>query len=410
MKHVIFWILSLFCFSSLNSKEYWNQFRGVTGQGHVDSAIPKFWNTNSSNLNWKTTIRGTAWSSPILVNEQIVITNARKLLDGKSLHLEVIALDESTGKVAWKQSLFSYPDLPRIHHKNSYASPTPFFDGDSIFVHFGNLGTASLSSGGDIRWRKVFDYSPVHGGGSSPVIHNDLLIFSADGATDPCIFGIDKKNGDLRWKTIRTSRTKKNFSFCTPLVVSTGDGVQIISPASDYVFSYSLDGKEIWKFNYPGGYSVVPRPVIYNGMVFVSSGYDMPTLYALAIDGVGDVTESKLIWKTSKSVPRNSSIIVIGNLLFMAADNGVISCLDVKNGKTHWIERVGGSCSSSLLHAKGLIYFTDETGKTFVFEAKKSYSLLAVNDLKERTLASLMAYEGSVVVRTEKAVYRFGNQ
>ena len=96
----------------------------------------------------------------------------------------------------------------------------------------------------------------------------------------------------------------------------------------------------------------------------------MPTLYALAIDGVGDVTESKLIWKTSKSVPRNSSIIVVDNLLFMAADNGVISCLDVKYGKSYWIERVGGSCSSSLLHAKGLIYFTDETGKTFVFEAK----------------------------------------
>ena len=134
----------------------------------------------------------------------------------------------------------------------------------------------------------------------------------------------------------------------------------------------------------------------------------MPTLYALEVDGFGDVTEAKLIWKTSKSVPRNSSIIVIGNLLFMAADNGVVSCLDLRNGSTHWIERVGGSCSSSLLHAKGLIYLTDETGKTFVFEAKKNYNLLAVNDLEERTLASLMAYDGSVVVRTEKAVYRFG--
>ena len=406
MKIIFFFIIIPLSF--LKGKEYWNQFRGVTGQGHVDSAVPKIWNANSSNLKWKTTINGTAWSSPILVNDQIVITNARKLLDGKSLHLEVIALEESTGKLAWKQSLFSYPDLPRIHRKNSYASPTPYFDGDSIFVHFGNLGTASLSSAGNIRWRKVFDYTPVHGSGSSPVIYNDILIFSADGAIDPCIFGIDKKNGDVRWKTIRTSKTKKNFSFCTPLVVSTRNGVQIISPASEFVFSYSLDGKEIWKYNYPGGYSVVPRPVFHDGMVFVSSGYDLPTLYALEVDGFGDVTEAKLIWKTSKSVPRNSSIIVIGNLLFMAADNGVVSCLDLRNGSTHWIERVGGSCSSSLLHAKGLIYLTDETGKTFVFEAKKNYNLLAVNDLEERTLASLMAYGGSVVVRTEKAVYRFG--
>jgi outer membrane protein assembly factor BamB len=240
------------------------------------------------------------------------------------------------------------------------------------------------------------------------VVHDNLLIFSADGASDPCIYGIDKKDGNVLWKTTRTSNTKKNFSFCTPLVVSRESGLQIISPASEFVFSYSLQGEEIWKFNYPGGYSVVPRPVFADGIVFVSSGYDRPTLYAIKTDGIGDVTDSKLVWKTSKSVPRNSSIIVMNNLLFMAADNGVVSCLDARNGFIHWIERVGGSCSSSLLHSNGFIYLTDETGKTFVFEAKKKFKLSSVNDLKERTLASLMAYGKSVFIRTEEAIYRFG--
>ena len=41
----------------------------------------------------------------------------------------------------------------------------------------------------------------------------NLLIFSADGASDPCIYGLDKKNGNVLWKTTRTSKTKKNFSF-----------------------------------------------------------------------------------------------------------------------------------------------------------------------------------------------------
>jgi len=133
-------------------------------------------------------------------------------------------------------------------------------------------------------------------------------------------------------------------------------------------------------------------------------------LYAIKADGVGDVTGSKLIWKTSKSVPRNSSIILINNLLFMVADNGVVSCLDATTGATHWIERVGGSCSSSLLHANGFIYLTDESGKTFVFEAKRKYQLRAVNDLKERTLASSMAHNNSVFIRTEKAIYRFDTE
>ena len=404
------WVTFFLLFSLIQVYGEWNQFRGVTGQGYSDAELPKTWNQNSSNLSWRTPLEGTAWSSPILVRDQVVVTNARTLNDGKSLDLEVIFLSELTGEITLRNSLFTYPDLPRIHRKNSYASPTPYFDGDSIFVHYGNLGTACLNTDGKTRWKKVFDYSPVHGSGCSPVVHDNLLIFSADGAGDPCIYGLDKKNGNILWKTIRTSQTKKNFSFCTPLVVPRVRGLQIISPASEFVFSYSLEGKEIWKFNYPGGYSVVPRPVFADGIVFVSSGYDRPTLYAIKTDGIGDVTDSKLIWKTSKSVPRNSSIIVINNLLFMAADNGVVSCLDATTGATHWIERVGGSCSSSLLHANGFIYLTDETGKTFVFEAKREYQLSAVNDLKERTLASSMAYNNSVFIRTEKAIYRFDSE
>ena len=61
------------------------------------------------------------------------------------------------------------------------------------------------------------------------------------------------------------SEAKRKFSFCTPLVISHKGKEQIISPASDYVFSYDLKGNQLWKSHYPGGYSVVPRPVF--GMI-----------------------------------------------------------------------------------------------------------------------------------------------
>src|SRR6056300_514394 len=120
MKYLYVVISSFFFLSFIVLNGEWNQFRGVTGQGHVDTKIPKFWSQNSSNLAWRASINGTAWSSPILVRGQIVVTNARTLNDGKSLDLEVVALNESTGKISWRSSLFTYPDLPRIHRKNSY--------------------------------------------------------------------------------------------------------------------------------------------------------------------------------------------------------------------------------------------------------------------------------------------------
>jgi outer membrane protein assembly factor BamB len=90
----------------------------------------------------------------------------------------------------------------------------------------------------------------------------------------------------------------------------------------------------------------------------------------------------------------------------MAADHGVVSCLDAVTGKVHWIERVAGSCSSSILHAMGNLFLTDETGKTFIFEAQKNYRLLASNDLNEKMLASPVPYKKSLVMRTEKNLWR----
>ena len=86
---------------------------------------------------------------------------------------------------------------------------------------------------------------------------------------------------------------------------------QIISPASDYVFSYDLKGNQLWKSHYPGGYSVVPRPVFGDEMIYVSSGYDRPTLYAVKVDGEGGVTKTHVAWKTSKAVPHNSSPVLV---------------------------------------------------------------------------------------------------
>ena len=69
---------------------------------------------------------------------------------------------------------------------------------------------------------------------------------------------------------------------------------------------------------------------------------------------------------------------------------------------------LGRGWGLSIFHAANLIYLTDETGKTFVFQASNKYEAIAVNDLCERTLASLMAWDETLVIRTENAIYRFG--
>ena len=401
---LLFFYLSLsFLFTGIHG----HNFEGLTGQGHsLDQLnLPLRWNLEEG-VAWQIYLNGKAWSSPICVDNQLLLSNAIQK-DGL-LKLEILSISFESGRIQWRKKLFEYEDLPRIHKKNSYASPTPFYDEGRVFVHFGNLGTACIGLDGDLIWKQKLDYSPVHGSGASPVIFKDLLLLSADGAEEPCLYALDKHTGAIKWKTVRDSNAKKNFSFCTPTVIQEMGTVEIISPASDYVFAYDYNGKQIWKFNYPNGYSVVPRPVYDNGIIYVSSGFDSPTLYAIRSGGQGDVTKSHLAWKTRKGVPRNSSVLVVNGMLFMAADNGVVSCLDANNGQVYWMERIAGSCSASLLLVNGRIYLCDESGKTFIFKAQKEYSLIATNDLGERMLASPITYKGSLLLRTEKGIWRIG--
>lgn len=394
----------IFLFGELD----WNQFRGATAQGHAYTSLPVEWNLDGSNLLWRTKLEGKAWSSPISTGSEIIVSNARVDPARNKLFLEAISINPKTGKRNWESILFEHNNPPRIHRKNSYASPTPLYYSNRIYFHFGNLGTACLEKNGQVVWKKTFNYSPVHGSGSSLTAIGKLLLFSADGEDNPCLYALNKEDGSITWKANRTSRAKKNFSFCTPLVIPAGNSFQIISPASDWCFSYDLNGREIWKSNYRGGYSVVPRPIYYEGLVYVSSGYDHPTLYAIATDGVGEVTKKKVRWRTAKAVPRNSSPVIVNGLLFMVSDVGVVSCLDARTGALKWMERVAGSTSASLIHAGGMIYLTDEEGSTYVFKAKPSFELMATNILNERTLASGMAYGNTLVLRTEVALYRIG--
>ena len=287
----------------------WTEFRGPGAQGHSDAiGLPLTWSP-TSHIAWKAPVAGVGWSSPVVVGDRIFLTSAVSL-SGKEeatadRSLRVLALDAATGKTVWDVELFQ-AKAPRAHRKNSHASPTPVYEDGKLYVHFGHLGTACLNAAnGQTAWAtQSFAYSPVHGNGSSPVLFEDLLIFSADAETEPKVIALDKATGTQRWAFARQSDAKKKFSFCTPLVIDVNGQKQLISPGSGVVNALNpKTGEEIWRCYYDQGYSVVPRPVYAHGMIFLSSGYDKPVLYAIKVDSKGDVTASKRQCRTIPAWP-----------------------------------------------------------------------------------------------------------
>jgi outer membrane protein assembly factor BamB len=219
------------------------------------------------------------------------------------------------------------------------------------------------------------------------------------------VIALNAATGKTVWKTDRKCEAFKKFSFSTPLLITVNEQKQIVSPASDAVTAYDLDGKELWRAKYEG-YSVIPRPVSGHGMVFFSTGYDRPSVIAVRVNGKGDVTDSHVAWTLTKGAPHAPSPLLVGDELYLVSDAGIASCLDARSGMVHWQERVTGNFSASPFYADGKIYLQSEDGVTTVLKAGKTFERLAENELNERTFASYAVADGAIYLRTETQLYR----
>jgi len=242
------------------------------------------------------------------------------------------------------------------------------------------------------------------------------MFLSCDGGDVQFVIALDRETGKTIWKTPRAhvdparlgNRKSKSvpMGFSTPLLVKVDGMVQLISTGADHAAAYDVrNGKEIWWSAYDG-YSLVPRPVAGHGLVFFCSGYNSPVLYAIKLGGKGDVTNSHAVWSLKKGAPLNPSPLLVGQELYLVNDRGVALCLDAKTGKRHWQKRLSGNFSASPIIAAGRIYFLDEAGVTTVVKPGKVYHELAKNHLDARTLASLAPLEGTLLLRSEKHLYR----
>jgi outer membrane protein assembly factor BamB len=403
-------LLTQICLLQLQSAE-WTQFRGPEGNGHaVATGIPLQW-SDSLNVTWKQAIPGQGWSSPVVSDGTIYLTAAVPVDDHEGdFSLRLLSFSAKTGEQLNSVEIFyqEAANAPKIHSKNSHASPTPIIDGDRVYVHFGHQGTACVSREGKILWKtQELAYAPVHGNGGSPIIVDDLLIFSCDGAQDPFVVGIEKVTGKLHWKTPRKSDVSRKFSFTTPILIDVEGARQLISPGSGEVSALDPQtGEELWRVDYGDGYSVIPKPVFANGLVFICTGYNRPNLLAIRPDGRGDVTETHVVWQTDRQAPHTPSLLVVGDELYMVADKGVASCLDTQTGKLYWEERLGGNYSASPLYVDGRIYFQSEDGDTTVIAPGREYHKLATSQLGEQTLASYGVVDNALLIRSEKHLYR----
>jgi outer membrane protein assembly factor BamB len=396
--------LLLWLASSALQAEDWPQFRGPDGQGHsTERGLPIEW-SESRHVRWKAAVAGRGWSSPVVAAGRVWLTTAVTERGGASLR--ALAFDVTSGREIVNVEVFRIRNADLLNLKNSHASPTPVVDGDRVYVHFGASGTAALSTSGDIAWKTRLPYQSQHGNGGSPVLYGGLLIVSCDGSDDAFVVALDRRTGDVRWKTRR--RQPFDQAYSTPMVIRVGERDQLVSVGAFRAAAYDPEtGREIWRVAYGDGFSNVPRPVYGHGLVYIATGFHQPSLLAVRADGAGDVTKTHIAWTLRRGAPLTPSPLLVGDELYVVNDGGIATCLDAKSGETHWIERLGGGAySASPVLAEGRIYFLSEGGVATVTAAGREFRRLATNTLEGETLASMAISAESIFIRTDSHLYR----
>ena len=399
--------------SVLAQAEDWPQFRGPTGQGHAtERGLPLEWN-ETNNIIWKSPVPGLGWSSPTVANGRIWLTTVVESKERRgrvSASLRALAYDVATGRELVNVEVFRLEDAGYVNPKNSRASPTPIVDGDRVYVHFGAEGTAAVSASGEILWTTHLRYESQHGNGGSPALYRDLLIVNCDGnGGEAYVIALDTATGKTRWKTSR--RRPADQAYSTPLVITVGQQDQLVSVGAYRAAAYDpLTGQEIWRVSYGDGFSNVPRPVFGQGLVFIATGFQTPSLMAVRPDGKGDVTRSHVAWTIARGAPYTPSPLLVGNDLYYVSDTGVLSLADAMSGQIVWQQRLGGNYSASPVFADGRIYFQSEEGMTTVIAPGREFKRLAVNRLDGATLASMAVSNGSFYIRTHSHLYRIGGR
>ena len=410
--------------------DHWHQFRGPLATGVAPQGDPPTEWSETKNVRWKVEIPGEGSSTPIVWGNRIFLLTAIKT-DKKSQDVPdpedqpnrpfgivfpnhyhqfvVLCLDRVTGQRLWHNVATEVVPHEGHHPDNDFASSTPITDGKHLWVNFGSRGVYCYDLDGNEKWSKEFGKLQTRlsfGEGSSPALHDGILVTMWDHDGASFMVAQDAATGDVLWKKDRDEKS----AWATPLIVERGGRTQVVTSASNRVRSYDLKtGELLWEC---GGQvsNVTPAPVALDNLVFCMSGHRGSAAFAIPLDKSGDLTDSDdIAWKLDRGTPYiPSPLLYEDRLYFVQSNSGILTSVDAATGKpVIETQRLPGirSIYASPVAAAGRIYFTSRDGATVVIRHGDELEVLATNQLDDPIDASGAIVGKEMFLRGKRFLY-----
>ncbi|MEC9092205.1 MAG: PQQ-binding-like beta-propeller repeat protein [Planctomycetota bacterium] len=422
----------------------WPRFRGPNGSGMASGTqpTPTRWSA-SSNLLWKSKIKGTGVSCPIVVDDKVLVTSYSGYGESRDqvgkmddLKRHLTCFHKKTGKEIWSQTVdpvlpeepFSGMGIPA----HGYASHTPVSDGKLVFAFFGRSGVVAFDLDGNRKWTTDVgkNNSPRGwGSASSPIIYGDYVIVPAT-AESSAMIALDKKTGKEVW-----SQQADGFynSWSTPILSKVDqERVDLVVGVGYEVWGLNpTNGKLRWYAEVHNSESFSSSLVQHEGVIYAIEGRrGGGNGFAIKAGGKKDASQN-VVWK----IDENGSFatpIVYGNRVYHFT-NGTIKCFNSQSGELIYQERLpraarlsdagqngggrfgrmGAAEYASPVGANDLLYYQQPNGNTLVIKMTDQYNLVSSNLItkeNEAFSATPAISEGMIFLRSNKHLYCVGRK
>ena len=422
----------------------WPQFRGIGAAGVAEGfSLPATWNTaDGTNVLWNTRIPGLGLSSPVVWGDDVFISTAisgqkdaglkvglygdvAPVNDDTEHEWRLYALDKKSGKIKWQQTVHKAVPKIKRHTKASHANSTLATDGERLIAFFGSEGLHAYDLKGKLLWKK--DLGVLDAGffmmpeaqwetGSSPVLHDGVVVVLADVQKNSFLAAFDAKTGREIWRTPRSDVP----TWGTPTIHTVKGQTQIIINGFRHAGAYDFKtGKEIWKLTRNGDIPV-PTPVVDSGLIYITNAHGpMSPVYAIRETAAGDITlqgdvtsNDHIAWSVPKGGGYMCTPLVYRGLTYIVTYNGVLSAYDARTGERKYqqrlLENTSSAFTSSPVANDGKVFIASEDGQLIVLRAGATFERIATNDMRASVLATPAISEGRMLVRTQDQIVALG--
>jgi len=418
----------------------WPAFRGIDATGVTMEGRPTPTTFSPASAVWRTKIPGLGNSSPIVWGDLLCVTtaisekdnsfkpglygNIEPVNDSSPHEWKVICLDKRTGASRWEQTVHKGVPAVKRHPKSTQANATLATDGTHLVAFFGSEGVHVYDLTGKPLWSKSFGVldsgffqvpEAQWGFGSSPIIHNGVLILQADVQKNSFLAAFDVATGKELWRVGRSDVP----TWGTPAIIDAGGRTQVVVNGWKHTGGYDFEtGRELWKLT-GGGDLPTPTPVAGHGLVFITSahGNDSP-VHAIRATATGDVTlkddatsNAGVAWSVPRAGSYMATPLLYGDYLYVVRWNGILGVYEARTGARAYQERLGKGATAftaSPVASGGHIYFATEDGEVYVVKAGPTFELVATNKLDAAMLATPAISEGRLFIRTKDEILAFG--